>query len=215
MLLNTPEFKKMSQRDDKILAEGKIDWISKILPIADEILKYIDNLSEDDFPDYSDVISEAYECKDNSCGETNVFIESQKIRLVKAKQRLEDVVRNIANKDHNEAVESLANEIKSWENGDIAQIEKKSAEKIGKCNNYNESLPHQYPWRDVALSMFNYPECVEFDFDSCPCCGEKRIKLYFRSPAWTWAMMCGVGGEMVICPKCKIQGKLGGFVIRN
>ena len=64
-----------------------------------------------------------------------------------------------------------------------------------------------YPWEHVALSMLRFPDRVIFDYDYCPQCGHSRISIYLYSPECTWAMMCGVGGNMVICPNCKIQAE--------
>lgn len=79
---------------------------------------------------------------------------------------------------------------------------------------YKQPLPHQYPWKYVALSMLRFPDKVIFDYDRCPDCGHLRILIYFYSPECTWAMMCGVGGDMIICPECKIQAKFN-ETIRN
>lgn len=38
--------------------------------------------------------------------------------------------------------------------------------------------------------------------------------FFFYSPKFTWAMMCGVGGDMIICPECKIQAEFN-ETIRN
>ena len=62
-----------------------------------------------------------------------------------------------------------------------------------------------FSWEDMALSMLKKPWEIEFDKDVCPKCGNKRIKLYFCSPAWTRSLMCDRGGEMKICLFCKSQ----------
>lgn len=86
-------------------------------------------------------------------------------------------------------IESLAAEIKNWKQSD----------------NKENSTSQTFPWDDVALSLLKYPERVKFEYDACPDCGNERIKLYFHSPEWTWAKMCGRAGDMVICPHCKHQ----------
>ena len=86
-------------------------------------------------------------------------------------------------------IESLAAEIKNWEKSDDKE----------------NSTFQTFPWKDVALSLLKYPERVKFDYDACPDCGNERIKLYFHSPRWTWAKMCGRAGNMVICPHCRLQ----------
>lgn len=91
--------------------------------------------------------------------------------------------------ERNHRIEALANQIKDCEKD---------------CEDSEED--HQtFPWSDIALSLLKYPEHVEFDYDKCPDCGEERIKLFFRSPDWTWEKMCGSAGEMIICLHCKRQ----------
>lgn len=63
-------------------------------------------------------------------------------------------------------IESLAAEIKDWRKSD----DKK---------NFTSQT---FPWEDVALSLLKYPEHVKFEYDTCPDCGNERIKLYFHSP---------------------------------
>lgn len=86
-------------------------------------------------------------------------------------------------------IESLAAEIKDWKESDKKEF----------------STFQTFPWKDVALCLLQYPEYVELEYDICPDCGNKRIKLYFNSPEWTWAMLCGRAGDMIICPHCKEQ----------
>lgn len=62
-----------------------------------------------------------------------------------------------------------------------------------------------FPWEDVLASMMKHPEEVSQTSVSCPNCGEKIIKIYFSSPAWTWKKLCGRAGDMYICPKCHAQ----------
>lgn len=85
-------------------------------------------------------------------------------------------------------IEALAAQIKDWEKMD---------------DDTGDS--YIYPWKDLALSLLKYPEHVEFDYDLCPECGNGRIKLFFCSPKWTWAHLCGRSADMIICPHCKRQ----------
>ena len=62
-----------------------------------------------------------------------------------------------------------------------------------------------YPWEDVLASMIEYPEKVYRSSVLCPNCGEKILKIYFHSPAWTWENLCGRAGDMYICPRCCAQ----------
>lgn len=105
------------------------------------------------------------------------------------------LIGQIADTNRNHAIESLASEIKDWKDNDYSKEILEAA------------LPYQYPWRDVALSMLKYPERIVLDYDKCPDCGHQRIRIFFFSPEWTWAKLCGVGGEMVICTHCKVQAE--------
>lgn len=85
-------------------------------------------------------------------------------------------------------IEALAAQIKDWDKRD---------DETGDS--------YIYPWSDIALSLLKYPEHVEFDYDRCPECGDSRVKLYFKSPDWTWKRMCGRSADMIICSHCKRQ----------
>lgn len=237
MLFDSPEIKKMMEQENEFLAKGKIDWISRILPIAKRILECVDRLSDDDFPDYSSKLAESYSCEEDRIVKKNDFYNSQKLQLTQSKKELDELIKHIADKAHNDKVETLANKIKTWENRQLTPEEQKRENQIVEDNlilakaeffsriekpddsiseilkkaqglKYRELLPDQYAWKDVALSMLKFPEQVLFDFDDCPYCGKKQIKLYFHSPKWTWAMMCGIAGEMVFCPQCTIQTRI-------
>lgn len=163
--------------------------------------------------------------------------------LLIAKEKVNEVITAIANDSHNKAVESLATQLQHWEEYELTEEERKLNDKIIDNNlrlskmvflaslshneedtktcientpksDYETPFPEQYSWKDVALSLLKYPERVVFDYDVCPKCGNPRICLYFYSPAWTWTMICGVGGNMVICPHCKIQSSFD-VTIRN
>ncbi len=174
---DTPEIRKMIEQDNLLLSKGKIDWEAKILPIANEIEECNNQLS------ISDIALQFYSEED-----PNFSIESHKAdfeeRLVRARVELAELIAFISNKESTDMIETLANEIKDW-----------------------EEQEKDFSWNDVALSMLKFPERITFDYDCCPECGHSRIRIYFYSPEWTWATMCGVGGYMTICPECKIQAE--------
>jgi hypothetical protein len=68
---------------------------------------------------------------------------------------------------------------------------------------------HPFPWSDVKACMDNILDSKDFlDHLSCPKCGLESDRLSwinFKSPAWTWAHLCGRGGPLSICPHCNIQ----------
>ena len=103
-------------------------------------------------------------------------------RLNTAEQKLSMFMISVSN-INTERLEAIANEIKNW-------------------NSYKTDCKREFPCYDVALSILTNPKSVELDYDTCPKCGKKRVKLHFSSPSWTWAMMCGRGGDMVICLEC-------------
>lgn len=206
-----PELKKRVEQDNQFLANGKINWEPKLINIVEQLIKCYTNLSRyedssDDFYDYSYMyqtnsqILEELGTLEYSLNEE--FQESRKQviaikiwnlkNLMKVRKSLSELTKNIAHTQHNNAVETLANEIKDWKKQD-----------------------KQFSWKDVALSMLRFPERITFDYDRCPDCGHSRIRIYFHSPKWTWAMMCGKAGEMAICPSCKTQSALFGMITRN
>ena len=62
-----------------------------------------------------------------------------------------------------------------------------------------------YPWVDVLCSMLEDPQHVYETEEKCPVCGHKHLSICFSSPMWTWVMLCGRGGTMIICPHCPEQ----------
>jgi len=248
MLFDSPEFNKLVEQDEQLLSKGKIDWESKLLTIAKEIMECQNVLSVTDIPDTpfilkNDIDEPTEEERERILTERTEESKKQwlaqkaryKRKLTSAKERLEELINRIADKEHNNAVESFANDIKNWKEHKLTAEEKERNDKIihdnwllaraefcsqlSNCDDtkavikeaegleYKKPFPEQYPWKDVALSMLKFPERVTFDYDVCPDCGEARIKIYFHSPECTWDMMCGVGGNMVICPHCKIQAE--------
>lgn len=233
---DSPEFEKMIEQDNQFLSKGKIDWEAKILPIANKIAECEKQLA------IPDVASKPY-----SEEHPEFSIEKHKAdfgeRLVRARTELANLIASISDKEANDRIEALANEIKNWEERELTKEEKERNDKIIHNNHllakaeflsqlpncdestkaiikeaegleYKEPFPYQYPWKHVALSMLRYPDKVILNYDRCPDCGHSRIRVYFYSPKWTWAMMCGVGGDMIICPECKIQAKFN-ETIRN
>lgn len=207
--MDSPEFKALTEKDDQILANCKIDWESKLLPIAKEIMECRAFLSEEDIipipkPNCDNNIdehsAEEIECirrieeKKEEKELHLVLKERYTQKLRKAEEQLEILINNIQNIEHNIAIETLANDMKNWKEYEMTKEEK-------------ETFPYQYPWKDVALSLLKYPEKVVFDYDRCPKCGQSRIRLFFYSPECTWYMDCGVGGDMTVCPQCKVQAE--------
>lgn len=91
-----------------------------------------------------------------------------------------------------ERVESLASCVVPWK-------------EIGKDDIIlpNESY---YAWRDVVLSMLEYPDSVKFSTNTCEICGKNSlVEIYFHSPLCTWEKLCGTAGKMTLCPDCKRQ----------
>lgn len=183
---DSPEFEKMVEQDNQFLSKGKIDWEAKILPIANEITHCQNQLSIGESS-----ISKWYleEHPDFSFEKHKTYFEE---RLVRERGKLSKLIASISDKEVNNRIEALANEIKDWEKHE-----------------------NQFSWKDVALSMLRFPERVTFDYDRCPDCGHSRIRIYFHSPKWTWAMMCGKAGEMAICQSCKTQSELFGMITSN
>ncbi len=208
---DSPELKKMVEQDNQLLSIGKIDWEPKLINIVEQLIKCYTNLSRyedssDDFYDYSYMYqTDSQILEELGTLEYSLNEEIQESRkqviaikiwnlknLMKVRKSLSELTKNIAHTQHNNAVEALANEIKDWKKQD-----------------------KQFSWKDVALSMLRFPERITFDYDRCPDCGHSRIRIYFHSPKWTWAMMCGKAGEMAICPSCKTQSALFGMITRN
>ena len=182
---DSPEFEKMVEQDNQFLSKGKIDWEAKILPIANKIAECEKQLA------IPDVALKLYAEE-----HPEFSIEQHKAdfgeRLIRARAELANLIASISDKGLNDRIEAFANEIKNW-----------------------EKQEKQLSWKDVALSMLRFPERVTFDYDRCPDCGHSRNRIYFHSPKWTWAMMCGKAGEMAICPSCKTQSALFGMITRN
>ena len=76
---------------------------------------------------------------------------------------------------------------------------------VSLMKNWDRNEACSFSWKDTALSILKNPLSVVFDYDTCPKCGKKRIKLHFSSPSWTWALLCGRAGDMVVCLECKSQ----------
>lgn len=190
---DSPEFEKMVEQDNQFLSKGKIDWEAKILPIANKIVECEKQLS------IPDVALKLY-----SEEHPEFSIEKHKAdfgkRLVRARAELANLIATISDNGTNNRIEALANEIKNWEKQE---------------GQFSWKQEGQFSWKDVALSILELPERITFDYDRCPDCGHSRIRIYFHSPKWTWAMMCGKAGEMAICPSCKTQSALFGMITNS
>lgn len=174
MLLDSPEIRELAEQDNLFLANGKADWESRILILANDII-YCQNRLYATVPEIE--TEQAHEIP------LEEYIKYYAKQLSNAKEQL----LRLTDKAIIDKIESLANNIKDWKE--------------------HEQTKEEYPWKHVALSMLRFPDKVIFNYDRCPDCGHSRISVYFNSPKCTWAMMCGVGGDMIICPKCKIQAE--------
>lgn len=230
MFFDSPEIRKLEEQDNQFLANGKADWEARILALANDIIYCQKRLyittSEMRIEHDSEISLEEY---------INHYTE----QLSNSKERL----LQLTDKSRIEKIESIANQIKEWEEREFTKDEKERNDRIIHDNHliakaeflsqmpncdestkaiikeaegleYKQPLPHQYPWKHVALSMLRFPDKITLDYDCCPDCGHSRIRIYFYSPKCTWAMMCGVGGDMIICPECKIQAEFN-ETIRN
>lgn len=174
-----PETQKLMNSDNEILSKGKVYLEDKIESYKEDLQEIEWRLSLPD--DYFD--SENFELSDNRIRQgTKSFWEE---RYKKARENLDNLLEFMASSNISQ-IETIVAELK-----DIPYD--------------NKTEDCFYSWEDVCFSMLRHPESVELDYDSCPECGEKRARILFVSPEWTWANMCGVSGEMIICPHCKKQ----------
>lgn len=230
MLFDSPEMRELIEQDNQFLANGKADWESRILALANDIIYCQKRLY---------ITTSEIRIEHDSEISLEEYIKHYTEQLSTSKERL----LQLTDKSRIEKIESLANQIKEWEEREFTKDEKErndriihnnhllaKAEFLSQLHNCDEStkaiineaeslkykqpLPHQYPWKHVALSMLRFPDKVILEYDRCPDCGHSRIRIYFYSPKCTWAMMCGVGGNMIICPECKIQAEFN-ETIRN
>ncbi|MBD5206552.1 MAG: hypothetical protein HDS84_09315 [Bacteroidales bacterium] len=230
MFFDSPEIRKLEEQDNQFLANGKADWETRILALANDIIycqKRLYITTSEMRIEYGSEIS------------LEEYIKHYTEQLSNSKECL----LHLTDKNRIEKIESLANQIKEWEEREFTKDEKERNDRIIHDNHlvakaeflsqlpncgestkaiikeaegleYMQPLPHQYPWKHVALSMLRFPDKVTLDYDRCPDCGHSRISIYFYSPECTWAMMYGVDGNMVICPNCKIQAEFN-ETIRN
>ena len=230
MLFDSPEMRELIEQDNQFLALGKADWDSRILALANDII-YCQKC----------LYSTAHEfgidpVHDNSFEEITQHYTKQL-------SNLKEQLLHLTDKAIIDKIESLANNVKDWKERELTREEKERNNKIIHNNHllakakflsllsniddstktlikehenleYKRPIPPQYPWEHVALSMLRFPDKVIFNYDRCPDCGHSRICIFFYSPECTWAMMCGVGGNMVICHECKIQAEFK-VTIRN
>lgn len=179
MFFDSPEFKKSVERNKKILEEGKITWGDQFDALNQEVQRCKEWSSlPDSFYDNEEKLK-------NPNYKKNGTRESWLQRLNAAEQKLSEFMISVSN-INTERMEAIANEIKNWDSS-------------------KTDCEREFPWSDVALSILTNPKSVELDYDTCPKCGKKRVKLHFSSPSWTWAMLCGRGGDMVICLECHSQ----------
>ena len=223
MLFDSPEIRELVEQDNQFLANGKADWESRILALANDII-YCQNRLYATTPEIG--IEH----------DPEISLEEIITHYTKRHSNAKEQLLRLTDKNIIDKIESLANNIKEWNERELTEEEKERNSKIihdnlllakaefisqlSNCDDsskalleetknleYKEPIPDQYPWEHVALSMLRFPEKVILDYDRCPDCGHSRIRIFFYSPECTWAMMCGVGGDMIICPECKIQAE--------
>lgn len=179
----------MKKDDERILSEGKVTWGDEFDKLQEELREYEQLLAlPDRFFDTEENL------KDQNC-KTYGTRQACLARYHEIERKVTDLMIASSNID-SEALEKVANEIKTWKT-DLDQVRRDK----------------MYPWEDVALNILKYPREVELNYDKCPVCGNPRIKLWFCSPQWTWAKNCGRSGEMIICMECKKQSELRKGVI--
>lgn len=214
MLFDDPEFKMLVEQDKQMLAHGKADVQSRMHCLNENIDYYQSRLNPDMIEQY--------------CSQDPDKIKEYKDSYEKQISCAKEELTLLSDVEHINRVEALAHDILSWERYEPLQnrtqcddnviIDKPANEgkvflpastthndAVDKILEASAKVKKQYSWNNVALSMLRFPEKVKFDYDRCPRCGHSRLRIYFHSPRWTWAMMCGVAGDMVICPECKIQ----------
>lgn len=217
----------LREEDRRKREVGKIDWESMLIAKCLQIEKMIDAIRNE---------AQYFQCDDPDSDS----IMGLKKRLVDARKELAELLNLMGDHDFCSRIESVANEVKYWEEYELTSEEKAQNEKILKDNSiigrsqdeclpepwrselrkqaegleYKEPFPRQYPWSDIALSMLEHPGSVKFDYDKCPYCGHSRIRLLFSSPKWTWLNLMGISGWISICMNCKRQGELKKW-IRN
>lgn len=76
-----------------------------------------------------------------------------------------------------------------------------------------------FPWEDVQASRANKRLQSRHPVDqkkmtylpwasACPICHTPADRLawfYFKSPEWTWELLCGRAGWLVVCDRCRRQ----------
>lgn len=68
-----------------------------------------------------------------------------------------------------------------------------------------EAKNGKFPWPDILGSLYEHPERIQTTEECCSLCHHKLLTHDFRSPAWTWASLCGRGGMLTFCPNCLHQ----------
>lgn len=68
-----------------------------------------------------------------------------------------------------------------------------------------EARNGRIPWPDILGSLYEHPEDIQTTDECCSLCHHKLLLHDFRSPAWTWASLCGRGGRLTFCPNCLHQ----------
>lgn len=116
MLLDSPEIRELAEQDNLFLANGKADWESRILTLANDII-YCQKRLYSTAPEI-----EIAQDPENSLEE---YIKHYTKQLSNAKEQL----LRLTNKDIIDRIEALANEIKEWEEREFTKEEKNGTTK--------------------------------------------------------------------------------------
>lgn len=88
---------------------------------------------------------------------------------------------------------------------ELSEEGKKSfIERLNKKTSEPYELSHGYSWKDIRNSLNEY-NSILVSGKTCPKCEHNTVYIYFRSPSYTWAGLCGTVGPMEICPYCLEQ----------
>lgn len=190
------EIQFMIEEDNRVVECGKIDWEPLLISICHTIAKCTDTLKRE--AERQTKYSIPFESMEEIDRWDPQFIRETNRVLDNARKKLDEIIKLIRNTELCSRIESVASKIKEWE------------EKSPNSSD-EEVYPKLTPWRDVALSMLKYPDRVVFDYDICPYCGHQRISVFFHSPDWTWAKMCGRSYDEAICLHCRKVEPYGWF----
>lgn len=67
----------------------------------------------------------------------------------------------------------------------------------------SDECMNNYPWSDISYSIMSHPDKVTLDYDSCPDCGCKRVKLWYVP--FDERVSPDLKGYIYICPNCRLH----------